>query len=217
MNHKSYQPLKVLNPKEVSSELLEVYHRRRSIRFFSTKPVEKEVIRNVLHIASSAPSGANKQPWFFCAISKAELKRKIREAAEKEEYQNYHGRMSDSWLKDLEKFDTDWNKPFIENAPWIIVLFKQSYELKKDGDKSQNYYVAESAGIAAGFLISAIHQCGLVTLTHTPSPMDFVAKILDRPKNEKAFLLLPVGYPAENATVPVLKKKEENEFIQWFE
>ena len=157
--------------------------------------------------ASSAPSGAHKQPWSFCAISDKGIKSEIRKAAEEEEYQNYHGRMSDEWLKDLEKFGTDWQKPFLEKAPWLIVMFKKTYDVEADGSRAKNYYVSESVGIAAGFLITAIHMAGLVTLTHTPSPMNFLEKILDRPANEKAFLLLPVGYPEQDAVVPVLQRK----------
>lgn len=189
---------------------------RRSLRFFSDKYVSKEVITDLIMTASSAPSGAHKQPWTFCAISNRELKSKIREAAEKEEYENYHGRMGQEWLKDLEKFETNHIKEFLDTAPWLIVVFKKSYELK-NGIKHKNYYVSESVGIATGFLITAIHQAGLVTLTHTPSPMNFLQDILQRPENEKAFLLLPVGYPAEGAKVPVLQRKAEDEVIVFYE
>ena len=166
------------------------------------------MIESIIRTASSAPSGAHKQPWTFCAVSSQKVKSKIREAAEKEEYENYHGRMSEDWLEDLSIFGTDWNKPFLEIAPWLIVIFKKAYDINPDGTKAKNYYVNESVGIAAGFLISAIHNAGLVTLTHTPSPMNFLQKVLDRPENERAFLLLPVGYPTEDAKVPVLKRKD---------
>ena len=146
----------------------------------------------------------------------SELKKKIREAAEKEEYESYHGRMSDRWLKDLEAIGTDWNKPFLEEAPWIIVIFKRVYE-KTDGEKHNNYYVNESVGIACGMIISAIHKAGLVTLTHTPSPMNFLTKILERPENERPYLLLPIGYPKEDALVPQLKRKDLNEVAVFFE
>ena len=179
---------------------------RRSIRDFSDKEVSEDIIREILKVAHSAPSGANKQPWHFCAIRSKNLKAKIREAAEKEENINYNGRMPDEWLHDLAKFGTDWQKPFIDIAPWIIVVFKKNYDLEPDGSKSKNYYVSESVGIACGFLIAAIQMAGLVTLTHTPSPMNFLQKILERPENEKPFLLLPVGYPAENACVPNISK-----------
>ncbi len=181
---------------------------RRSVREFSSAPVERSVIESIIRTASSAPSGAHKQPWTFCAVSSQEVKSKIRKAAEKEEYENYHGRMSEEWLEDLSAFGTDWHKPFLEEAPWIIVLFKKAYDLSPDGTKTKNYYVNESVGIAAGFFISAIHKAGLVTLTHTPSPMNFLQKVLGRPANERPYLLLPVGYPAVDAEVPVLDRKK---------
>ncbi len=189
---------------------------RRSLRFFSDKEVSKATIENIIMTASSAPSGAHKQPWTFCAISSAEIKAKIREAAEKEEYISYNGRMSEEWLDDLKKFDTDWNKPFIDIAPWIIVLFKKAYDLDEDGNKMKNYYVNESVGIAAGFFISAVHNSGLVTLTHTPSPMNFLQTLLGRPDNERPFLLLPVGYPADDAVVPVLERKSADDVIVYY-
>lgn len=189
---------------------------RRSVRFFSEENVPKDVIENIIMTASSAPSGAHKQPWTFAAISNQDLKVKIRQAAEKEEYTNYHGRMSDDWLDDLKKFDTNWIKEFITTAPWIIVMFKKSYDIDHSGNKHKNYYVNESVGIAAGFLISAIHQSGLTTLTHTPSPMNFLEKILERPPNERAFLLLPVGFPAKDAKVPVLKRKQSKDVIVYY-
>lgn len=188
--------------------------RRRSVRFFSESYVPKQVIENLIMTASSAPSGAHKQPWTFCAISDPEMKSNIRKAAEKEEYLNYHGRMPESWIQDLLPLGTDWKKEFITTAPWLIVMFKKSYDFTPYG-KKKNYYVNESIGIAAGILIAAIHKSGLATLTHTPSPMDFLQKILKRPKNEKAYLLLPVGFPAKSATVPNLKRKSVNEVISW--
>ena len=189
--------------------------KRRSLRFFSDQPVPFKIIENIIATASSAPSGAHKQPWTFCVVSDPEIKKAIRIAAEKEEYENYHGRMSDEWLQDLTPFDTDWQKPFLETAPYLIILFKQAWE--QDGEiRRKNYYVNESVGIAAGFLISAIHYAGLVTLTHTPSPMNFLQKILGRPENEKAFLLLPVGYPANNATVPNIQRKPMDQVMKVF-
>ncbi|MEZ5007238.1 MAG: nitroreductase family protein [Chitinophagales bacterium] len=179
---------------------------RRSLREFSDRPVDQKIIETIIKVASTAPSGAHKQPWTFCAIQDPKIKKQIREAAEKEEYESYHGRMSEEWLKDLEPFETDWNKPFLEKAPWLIVVFKKVYNLDEEGKKT-NYYVNESVGIATGLLISAIHHAGLVTLTHTPSPMNFLAKILNRPSNERPFLLLPVGYAPEDAKVPDLKRK----------
>jgi nitroreductase len=186
---------------------------RRSVRNFSDKPIPKEVIDNLLRIAASAPSGAHKQPWTFCVIGKEDLKARIREAAEKEEYTNYHGRMSEEWLEDLKKFGTDWHKEFLTTAPYLIVVFKKSYDLESDGGKAKNYYVSESVGIACGFLLSAIHQLGLVSLTHTPSPMNFLGELLKRPSNEKAYLLIPVGYAADDAMVPNLDRKALSEVM----
>lgn len=180
---------------------------RRSLRFFSDKPVPKSVIENLIKAASTAPSGAHKQPWTFVAVENPEIKAKIREAAEKEEYESYNGRMSEEWLNDLKAFDTDWNKPFLEIAPWLIIVFKQSYRLNPDGSRGLHYYVNESVGLASGFLLTAIHNAGLVALTHTPSPMNFLQQILERPGNEKPFLLIPVGYPAEDAVVPDIERK----------
>ena len=189
---------------------------RRSIRAFSNQPVAKEVISNIIKTASTAPSGAHKQPWTFCAVSNPKIKSEIRKAAEKEEYENYHGRMSEDWLKDLEKFETNHIKPFIEIAPWLIIVFKQSYGIK-NGEKDLHYYVNESVGLACGMLLNAIHNAGLVALTHTPSPLNFLTEILNRPKNEKPFLLIPVGYPEKDVKVPDLKRKELSEVAVWFE
>ena len=198
----------------MTSELLNALMQgRRSVRKFSDKPIPAEVIHNLVSIAASAPSGANKQPWTFCVISNDDIKAKIREAAEKEEFVNYHGRMSDEWLQDLKKFGTDWHKTFITTAPYIVVVFKKTYDLEADGSKGKNYYVNESVGIACGFLLSAIHQLGLVSLTHTPSPMNFLAELLNRPSNEKAFLLIPVGYAANDAMVPDIERKPIEEVM----
>ncbi|MFN3849185.1 MAG: nitroreductase family protein [Spirosomataceae bacterium] len=189
---------------------------RRSVRFFSDKPVSELVIQNLIMAASTAPSGANKQPWTFCAVSNPEIKKQIRAAAEEEEFKSYNGRMSEEWLRDLAPLGTDWKKPFLETAPWLIVVFKRAYEYDDDNKKHQNYYVNESVGLACGFLLTAIHEVGLVTLTHTPSPMDFLTKILNRPKNERPFLLLPIGYPADDATVPDIQRKPAEEVIAWY-
>lgn len=186
---------------------------RRSVREFSNKPIPEEVIDNLIDIASSAPSGAHKQPWTFCMVSNPELKKEIRKAAEKEEYENYHGRMTEEWLDDLKAFGTDWNKEFLEVAPYLIIVFKKSYDINNDGTTSKNYYVNESVGIACGFLLQSIHQMGLVSLTHTPSPMNFLSNLLQRPKNEKAYLLIPIGYPAADAKVPVLERKSLAEVL----
>ena len=189
-------------------------NKRRSVRDFSDKEIPKEVIENIIKTAGSAPSGAHKQPWTFCVISDKKLKSEIRELAEKEEYENYHGRMSESWKEDLKAMGTTHIKEFLEIAPYIIVVFKKVYNLDED-ERKQNYYVNESVGIAVGFLITAIHQAGLVTLTHTPSPMKFLQKSLGRPKNEKAYLLLPVGYPSKDCKVPDLERKSLEEISHW--
>lgn len=189
------------------SELfLERFNQRRTIRDFSDKSFSIEIIQNAIKTASSAPSGANKQPWHFVIVKDSAVKKEIRIAAEKEEKEFYEHRASEEWLEDLNQFETDWHKPFLEIAPYLIVVFKQNYDLGSDG-KRKNYYVNESVGIASGFLLVALHNAGLATLTHTPSPMGFLEKILKRPENEKAVLLIPVGYPAEDAKVPDLKKK----------
>jgi nitroreductase len=185
-------------------------HQRRTVREFSNKPVPIEIINNAVKAASSAPSGANKQPWHFVIVKDSIVKKEIRISAEKEEKEFYEHRAPDYWLEDLNQFGTDWHKPFLEIAPYLIVVFKQNYDLGKS-EKRKNYYVNESVGIASGFLLVALHNAGLVTLTHTPSPMGFLEKILNRPDNEKAVLLIPVGYPAEDAKVPDLKKKSFEE------
>jgi len=188
---------------------------RRTIRHFSNRPVPKQVIETIIKTASTAPSGAHKQPWTFAVIESPEMKKKLRIAAEKEEQENYHGRMSEEWLRDLAPLGTDEFKPFLEEAPYLIVVFKKSYDMHPEG-KRKNYYVNESVGLAAGFLLAAIHQAGLCSLTHTPSPMNFLEKILERPKNERAVLLIPVGYPADNAEVPDIHRKPLNEVSAWY-
>lgn len=194
---------------EMITRSRDFYHwldKRRTVREFSNRSVPVQVIDNILLSASTAPSGAHKQPWTFCVVTNPELKIKIREAAEKEEFESYNGRMTQEWLEDLAPLGTDWKKPFLEIAPVLIVVFKRSYEFQ-NGQKKNNYYVTESVGLACGMLLTAIHHAGLVALTHTPSPMNFLASILNRPENEKAFLLIPTGYPAEGVTVPDLKRK----------
>lgn len=190
---------------------------RRSVRDFSNTAVPKKVIENLIKSAATAPSGAHKQPWTFCAISNPLLKAEIRKAAEIEEKKSYESRMSERWKKDLKPIGTDMHKPFLEIAPWLIIVFKKAYELREDKEKYNNYYVNESVGIACGILISAIHDAGLVTLTHTPSPMNFLAKILKRPANERAFLLLPVGYPQSPAYVPDLERKKLKDIAVFYE
>lgn len=192
---------------------------RRSLRFFSDRPVERSVIEQLVMTGSSAPSGAHKQPWTFCAVSDPVLKARIREAAEKEEYESYNGRMPETWLDDLRPFGTDWKKPFLETAPWLVIVFRRIYEIddQAPGGKRNNYYVNESVGLACGFFLSAVHQAGLVSLTHTPSPMNFLSEVLERPVNEKPFLLMPVGHPAEDAVVPKLGRKSSDAVIAWYE
>ena len=190
--------------------------KRRSVREFSSKPVPKEVMENILMTASSAPSGAHKQPWTFCLISNTTLKSKIRELAEEEERKSYEGRMSEVWLKDLEPLGTNAVKEFIDIAPWIVIVMKRPYEITEDGEKHQNYYVAESVGLASGFLLMAIHNAGLVALTHTPSPMNFITKALERPENERPFLLIPVGFAVEDAQVPDLTRKSNSDVIEYY-
>lgn len=202
---------------QISQDYFQFMDKRRSLREFSDRPVPKEVIENLIRTASTAPSGAHKQPWTFCAISSPKIKKEIRTAAEKEEYESYNHRMSEEWLGDLKKFDTDWNKPFLETVPWIIVVFRRIYELDETGNKMNNYYVNESVGLATGFLLAAIHQAGLAALTHTPSPMNFLGKILERPANEKPFLLIPVGYPTDDAKVPDLKRKNLAQISEFYE
>jgi len=180
---------------------------RRTIREFSDRIVPIDIINNCIKTAASAPSGANKQPWQFVVVRDSGIKTKIREAAEKEEKEFYGHRATKEWLEDLNQFGTDWHKPFLEIAPYLIVVFRKIYDLEDDGTQRKNYYVNESVGIASGFLLAALHHAGLITLTHTPSPMNFLGEILNRPKNERAFLLIPVGYPAKDAEVPDISKK----------
>jgi len=191
-----------------SANFYKEMNHRRSVREFSTQPVEKEVIENIIQTASTAPSGAHKQPWVFCAVSNSNIKKQIRIAAEAEERENYTSRMSERWKEDLEVLATDADKPFLENAPWLIVVMKKAYDISEKGEKQNNYYVNESVGIACGMLITAIHKAGLVTLTHTPSPMNFLSKVLKRPANERPCLLLPVGYPQNPVYVPDIHRKD---------
>lgn len=218
MKHIPYTPAKkkALEVLAASREFYAQINQRRSVRFFSDEPVAKEVIENILKAAGTAPSGANKQPWHFVAVSNADVKAKIREAAEIEERAFYEERATAEWLQDLEPIGTDWHKPFLEIAPWLLIVFKKTYDDTPEGRK-KNYYVQESVGIACGFLITAIHQSGLATLTHTPSPMNFLAEILGRPENEKPFLLLPVGHVAADATVPNILRKPINDIASFIE
>ena len=179
---------------------------RRSVRAFSAEPVPYQLIERAIEAAATSPSGANQQPWRFVVVRDPELKRYIRIAAEAEEKENYERRFPDEWLEALEPFATDWHKEFLETAPYLIVVFRQDYGLE-DGRKIKHYYVTESVGIATGILLAALHHAGLATLVHTPSPMNFLARILERPANERPFLIIPVGYPAPDARVPTISKK----------
>lgn len=191
--------------------------RRRSVRDFSSRPVPRAIIENCLRAAGTAPNGANRQPWHFVAVSDPATKRRIREAAEAEERDFYSGRAPQAWRDALAPLGTDANKPFLETAPYLIAIFAQSYGVTADGEKIKHYYVTESVGIATGFLIAALHHAGLATLTHTPSPMGFLNDILMRPEHERPFLLLVVGYPAEDAHVPAITKKTLAEIVTFVE
>ena len=191
--------------------------RRRTVREFSDRPVPRDVIETALKAANTAPSGANLQPWHFAVVSGAETKKRIREAAEAEEREFYEHRASDEWLAALAPLGTDDKKPFLETAPYLIAVFLQKFGELPDGRKLKHYYPAESTGLATGILITALHRAGLATLTHTPSPMKFLNEILDRPKSERPFLLLVVGYPADDATVPDIQRKSLDDFTSWIE
>lgn len=193
-----------------SADFLANMRRRRTVRDFSSKAVPQSIIENAVAAAATAPSGANMQPWHFVAIQNADIKSQIRAAAEEEERALYHGRASEEWLQALAPLGTDEHKPFLENAPWLIAVFSQKYTLDNQGNKQKHYYTPESVGIATGLLITALHHAGLVTLTHTPSPMNFLRTILKRPAHEKPFLLLVAGYPVDDASVPAIQKKPLN-------
>jgi iodotyrosine deiodinase len=195
-----------------SREFLERVRTRRSVRQFSREPVPFELVQNAIAAAGTAPSGANQQPWTFVVVSDPDVKRQIRLAAEAEEREAYEHRMTEEWLRALEPLGTDWRKPHIEDAPSVIVVFEQAYGLE-GARRWKHYYAKESVGIAVGLLLASLHLAGLATLTHTPSPMGFLARILARPRNERAFCLIPVGYPADGATVPKLEKKELAELL----
>ena len=191
-----------------ATEFYDMIRKRHTVRDFSARPVPREILEQCLRAAGTAPSGANHQPWHFSVISDASIKRRIREAAETEEYDNYHGRMPEEWLRALAPLQTDWHKEFLEVAPALIAVFKADFALAPDGTRITHYYVNESVGIACGFLLAALNAAGLATLTHTPSPMGFLRQILGRPKNEKPYLLIPVGYPAADCRVPDIPKKD---------
>ena len=199
--------------RERAHQFFELLNQRRSVREFSDEPIPLDVVRTAIHTAGTAPSGAHKQPWRFVLVTDREIKRAIRLAAEAEERETYDHRMSDEWRAALAPLGTDADKPYLDYVPAIIVVFRVDYDLAPDGERSKNYYVQESCGIALGMLIAALHNAGLATLTHTPSPMNFLAKILERPKNERAFMLLPVGYPAPGCRVPDLARKPLDEIL----
>ena len=197
-----------------ASSFFEEMDRRRSVRFFSDYPVPRALVEAAIKTASTAPSGAHKQPWTFVVTGDADVKRQIREAAEEEERTNYEGgRLPPHWREDLEPLGTDWRKPFLETAPWIVVMFEQRYGVGEDGQRKHHYYVKESVGISAGFFIAALHHMGLATLTHTPSPMKFLTKLLGRPESERPFCMFPIGYPADDCLVPDLRRKDLSEVM----
>lgn len=189
--------------------------KRRSVRHFSDEPVPRELIESAIATAATAPSGAHRQPWKFVAISDTEIKRQIRLAAEEEEKLSYEQRMPPDWLKALAPLGTNWQKPYLETVPWIVVVFEELYGFDENGERQKNYYVKESVGIACGFFISALHHMGLATLTHTPSPMGFLSRILGRPESEKPYILFPVGFPASEAVVPDFQRKSLQEIAIW--
>ena len=203
--------------RERASAFLNEAQHRRTVRDFSERPVPRDVIEMCVLAAGTAPNGAHRQPWRFVIVSDPEIKRVIRVAAEEEEKEFYAGRAPDDWLEALAPLGTHAAKPFLEQAPYLVVVFAESYAVKEGGEKSKNYYVTESVGIATGMLITAIHQAGLVSLTHTPSPMGFLNEILERPENERPFLILVVGYPAPDATVPQLRRKSLDEIATFIE
>lgn len=213
--HTDYEEHPVSEMKKRADDFYEFLKKRRTVRDFSDRPVPREVIEKCLLAAGTAPNGANKQPWYFVAVSDPEVKKKIRVEAEKEEHEFYNRRAPEDWLEDLVPFGTDEKKPFLEKAPYLIGIFAQSYNLDENGDKEKHYYVKESVGIATGMLITALHHSGLATLTHTPSPMGFLNEIMGRPSHEKPFLLLVVGYPEEDVKVPDITKKSLNEIASF--
>ena len=188
--------------------------RRRSVRFFSDDPVPRHLVEQAIRTASTAPSGAHRQPWRFVLTGDPGVKRQIREAAEEEERINYEGgRLPEHWREALEPLGTDWHKEFLETVPWIVVMFEERYGIEEDGTRRHNFYVKESCGIAAGMFITALHHMGLATLTHTPSPMAFLTKLLGRPENERPFCMFPIGYPADDCVVPDLRRKPLDEVL----
>lgn len=220
MQEPVYEPLRFREypPEDMakrSGDFLDLMARRRTVRDYSDRPVPRAIIEDAVRVAACAPSGANQQPWTFVCISDWATKARIRDAAEAEEKAFYDGRAGDEWLQALRHLGTGWEKPFLETAPWLIAVFAQRYGIGPDGGKVKHYYVPESVGIACGFLIAALHNAGLATLTHTPSPMGFLNDICERPDNEKAYLLLVAGYPAETCQVPAIEKKALDDVSVW--
>lgn len=209
--HTAYKEYPVEEMKKRAQNFYEDLKRRRSVRNFSDRPVPREIIENCILAAATAPNGANKQPWHFAVIQNPAIKSKLRKAAEEEEHDFYNRRAPQDWLNDLAVFETNEHKPFLEKAPYLIGIFSKSNSINVKGEKEKNYYVKESVGIATGMLITALHNAGLATLTHTPSPMGFLNEVMERPENEKPFLLLIVGYPAKEIKVPKITKKELSE------
>jgi nitroreductase len=211
-----YQPLPVptADREQVAQDVLEEMQARRSVREFSDRDVPRSMVETAIMCASTAPSGAHKQPWTFVLVGDPEVKRQIRVAAEDEEKINYlEGRLPPHWREDLEPLGTDWRKPFLETVPWIVVVFEQRYGTRPDGSRQHHYYVKESVGIACGMFVDALHRMGLSTLTHTPSPMAFLRDVLGRPDSERPFILFPIGYAAQNCRVPDLKRKSLDEVM----
>lgn len=225
MSHNMYRPIPLNFERLPEDEMVarghsfrELMARRRSVREFAPEPVPRELIETAIAAANTAPSGANRQPWHFAAVSDPMVKAAIRGGAEAEEREFYEGgRATEEWLKALAPLGTDWRKPFLEIAPWLVVVFKQIHAVGADGSKLTNYYVNESVGIACGLFIAAIQQMGLATLTHTPQPMRFLTRILDRPDSERPYILFPVGYPQTDCEVPEISKKNMEEVSTWFE
>lgn len=215
--YSEYQRLPEAQMRQRAEALATSLNRRRSIRDFSPEPVPKAVIENALKAAATAPSGANRQPWHFVVVAEADTKRKIREAAEAEERAFYSQRATAEWLEDLAALGTTADKPFLETAPYLIVIFAQRFEELPDGGKHKNYYVSESVGIATGMLITTLHEAGLATLTHTPSPMGFLRDVLGRPRSERPFLILVTGYPGDAASVPEIGRKPLDQIVTWVE
>lgn len=212
-----YREYPTAEMKQRAADFYADLNRRRTVRHFSDRSVPKEVVEDCLRAAGTAPSGANRQPWHFVVVGHPEIKKQIREAAEKEEEAFYSERAPDDWLEALEPLGTDARKPFLESAPYLIVIFAESHGLSEDGEKIKNYYVQESVGIATGILITALHHAGLATLTHTPSPMKFLNHLLQRPERERPYLILVTGYPAESATVPEIEKKSLKQIATFVE